>query len=448
MNYLHTLLKNRQQGICCGVASFCTANEFVIGSIFEQAKSHNEKVLIESTANQVNQEGGYTGMQPEDFSKFIYGIAKACNFPVDRIMLGGDHLGPLPWFTESEDVAMSKAIELVSLYIRAGFTKIHLDTSMKLANDQINKQLDYTIIANRCALLYKACESAFKERLHKNPSAIHPVFVIGSEVPAPGGFTHKKKSLTLTRSVDFEKTIRTYKNVFTKHGLDHAWPHIIGIVVGLGVEFGNNQIYRYDRMKARTLCHALKKYPALVFEGHSTDYQTFTSLKEMVEDGVMILKVGPALTSALREALFSLSLIERELISDHCADFPGQLERAMIAKPDYWNMYYDTTSLQASLDRKYSLLDRSRYYLSIPDVLKAIYQLFNNLHGKIIPLGMLRQYFPLQYINIQDGNINLDARAIVQDYIGTIIKRYNFSTIPYLNTKVKLYPMIYQDVLC
>ena len=40
--------------------------------------------------------------------------------------------------------------------------------------------------------------------------------------------------------------------------------------------------------KAKELAAAIKEIPDLVFEGHSTDYQTKIKLREMVEDGVAI----------------------------------------------------------------------------------------------------------------------------------------------------------------
>ena len=54
-------------------------------------------MLIEATCNQVNQEGGYTGMTPADFRGFVEAIAARVGFDPSRIILGGDHLGPNPW---------------------------------------------------------------------------------------------------------------------------------------------------------------------------------------------------------------------------------------------------------------------------------------------------------------------------------------------------------------
>ena len=65
-------------------------------------------LLIEATCNQVNQDGGYTGMTPADFRRFVEGIAARTGFPADRLMLGGDHLGPNPWKSLPADQAMGQ----------------------------------------------------------------------------------------------------------------------------------------------------------------------------------------------------------------------------------------------------------------------------------------------------------------------------------------------------
>ena len=98
-----------------------------------------------------------------------------------------------------------------------------------------------------------------------------------------------------------------------KYELINAWENVVAVVVQPGVEFGDESVHEYDRVAARQLVAALGQYPQIVFEGHSTDYQTDVKLKEMVEDGIAILKVGPALTFAMREGLVALNYIENEL---------------------------------------------------------------------------------------------------------------------------------------
>ena len=310
MHPINEIIKKRQLGMLLGIASFCTANDIVIEAILDNANRFGDYVLIESTANQVNQFGGYANMTPFEFSQYIFEIAKKVNFPKEKIILGGDHLGPLAWADKPEKEAMENACELVKQAVLAGYTKIHLDTSMMLADDSPDERLSDEIIAKRGAMLYNSCEEAFKKRCEEYPESMHPVYIIGSEVPIPGGIQSEDDALQVTDIKDFENTINTYKAIFNEFGFNDAFDNIVAIVVQPGVEFGNDELHIYDRNASKDLSNKLKEYPNLVFEGHSTDYQSKFKLKEMVEDGVAILKVGPALTFALREGLFALSLIE------------------------------------------------------------------------------------------------------------------------------------------
>lgn len=428
-NLLREMVTKRRLGIHCGIPSFCSADRLVIEAVLEQAKRFDDTVLIEATSNQVNQSGGYTNMRPKDFRDFVYRIADRIGFSHDKIILGGDHLGPLPWADMPADEAMERAVELVKLTVNAGYTKIHLDTSMKLGDDPPDRPLDDEVIAGRGAVLYRACEEAFTERLKKYPDAVHPVFVIGSEVPIPGGAQETGNRVKVTSPEDFERTLLAYKKKFADLGLSDAWQHIIAVVVQPGVEFGNGEIHHYNRIDSLRLCECLKKYPDLVFEGHSTDYQAPAKLKEMVEDGIAIIKVGPALTFSLREALFSLSMMEKELIPDSAdrADFREVLEEEMLRNPLHWIRYYHGDEQQTALCREYSFSDRSRYYMALPAVEAAINKLFDNLDSVEIPLGMLRQYMPLQYIKVRDGKLACRARELAKDSIVTLVEDYNYA---------------------
>lgn len=234
-NPIRDMVTKRQLGIHCGTPSFCCANKLVIEAILEQAKRFDDTVLIEATSNQVNQSGGYTNMRPKDFRNFVYQIADKIEFSREKIVLGGDHLGPLPWMDLPASEAMANAIELVKLTVAAGYTKIHLDTSMKLGDDPVTGKLSNETIAERGAILYQACEEAFQERLKKHPNAMHPIFVIGSEVPVPGGAKEDHNKVKVTSPKDFEQTLLAYKKKFLQLGLQDAWNYIIAVVVQPGV---------------------------------------------------------------------------------------------------------------------------------------------------------------------------------------------------------------------
>lgn len=430
MDRMRFMLEKRRKGMkFAGIPSFCTASDLVIEACFRQAVRFDDCVLVEATANQVNQYGGYTGMKPADYRDFVYGIADRVGFPRERIILGGDHLGPLTWQNEPEKEAMEKSVELVKLFVAAGFKKIHLDTSMRVADDSVDERLSDETIARRGAVLYEACEEAYQELLKENPQEIRPVFIIGSEVPIPGGAQEAEDSISVTKPEDVEKTLAVYKQEFEKRGLKNAFDNIIGIVVQPGVEFGDAEVFSYDRVKAAELTGAMKKYENIIMEGHSTDYQSPKALKEMVEDGIAILKVGPALTFSLREGLFALSMIEKQLVPEEKqADFIEVMEKLMMENPSNWQKHYHGTTEQLAIKRKYSFSDRCRYYFAQPELKEAVGKLFDNLSEAEIPLSMLRQYMPIQYVKVRDGILPLEARELALDCVVHVVEDYNYAT--------------------
>ena len=427
---MHEILYNREVlGLKSGIPSICTSNDLVIEAYLQQAKRFGDHVLLEATSNQVNQLGGYTGMQPEDFKRMVYEIADRVEFPKEKILLGGDHLGPLVWCEEPEESAMPKAEAMVRAYVLAGYKKIHLDTSMRLGDDSRSEPLSTRTIARRGARLYQVCEEAYQELLKENPEEPRPSYVIGSEVPIPGGAQEAEDQVAVTSPEDLHETIRMYKEEFDKVGMLDLFDSIVAVVVQPGVEFGDENLVKYDRRDTKALAQAFDQYPGLVMEGHSTDYQNAQQLKEMVEDGVAILKVGPALTYSLREALFSLSFMERELLPEsEWAYFPETLERVMIENPKNWMVHYKGTEEEKFIKRRYSFSDRWRYYYPHPDVQAAIDKLFRNIDSVHIPLGMLHEYMPLQYIKVRNRTLAPTGRELVKDKVSECVESYNYAT--------------------
>src|SRR6516225_10071611 len=135
-------------------------------------------------------EGGYTGMRPQDFLELVHRIADRAGLPRDRVLLGGDHLGPNPWQMLSAEAAMTRAEVLVADYVRAGFRKIHLDCSMACADDP--PSLSDEMIARRAARLCTVAEHA-----HAEADGEPPVYVIGTEVPRPGGASEALDALAV-----------------------------------------------------------------------------------------------------------------------------------------------------------------------------------------------------------------------------------------------------------
>ena len=426
-NIVYDMITDYKNGVHIALPSYCTGNKRVIEAILKYYSDKKDYVLLEATSNQVNQFGGYTGLKPADYKKMVFSVAKQIGFDTKRILLGGDHLGPLVWCKEPEAVAMQKAVDLVTMFVRAGYQKIHLDTSMRLADDLVDKPLSTETIARRGALLFKASESAFLELKKEQPDAVHPVYIIGSEVPIPGGASGEEtKTLNVTRTEDFISTIDDYEKEFKKQGIEDAFNHIVGVVVQPGVEFDNDGVIEFVSEKARALSETILQYKRIIFEGHSTDYQTPYSLRKMVESGVFILKVGPALTFAYREALTGMEKILNEINGYH--GFSDALLAAMNDNDANWQNHYVNNAKTLQIYQQYSFSDRCRYYLGDIRVKKAIEELKDRFNKSTIPLFLVHQFLPFQYCKIRDCNMKLNFDAIVDDMVSLVLDNYRYAS--------------------
>ena len=416
---LKTVVKKNRSKQIAGLYSVCSANELVLRAAIKHAVKYNYPLVIESTANQVNQFGGYTGIKPHEYFTQVKNIASEEGLALENMILGGDHLGPLLWQNENEESAMQKAKDMVEAYTLAGFTKIHLDTSMRLADDP-KGPLDLSVCARRGAILAKAVFQSFDTM---SKSSMRPVLVIGSEVPIPGGSQEQEECVVPTSADDFLEQVEIFKHEFQKAEVD--FNDVAAFVVQPGVEFGDDFVFLYDAKKAAELCKALMKVDNIVFEGHSTDYQNPENLAQMVKDGVAILKVGPALTFVLREALFLLEAIEEILIPSNSAS-RSNLKKTLLDEMDsskkYWEKYYSGTIEEIEYKKFYSYSDRLRYYLPEQKVQQAIQRLLNNV--KEVPPALLSQFFPLQYRRYMQGNLKNDPLSIIYDRIGDLLNDY------------------------
>lgn len=436
MNYnpLKEIVKKQKAGQAVGIYSACSANEYVLQAVIEKAAKTDSVALIEATANQCDQNGGYTGMTPKVFMEYCLEIAEKAGLEKTRLFLGGDHLGPLTWTHLNEAEAMENAKELIRHYVAAGFTKIHIDTSMKVADDDQDARLSDEVIAKRGAILAKVANDTYNELLKTNPDAIRPVYIVGSEVPIPGGQQSgaEETGMQITKVEDFKSTVETFQKAFAAEGIEELWDDVIAVVVQPGVEEKDAGCTEYDRSKAVDLMAAIKDYPTLVFEGHSTDYQTKHKLRELVEDGVGVLKVGPGLTFAMREALFALANIEKEAFHGTDVELSNLievLEEEMLKAPGKWDKYYTGTETDRYIKRKYSFSDRCRYYMPTEPVIAAKNKLIANLRtlGEV-PLNLMSQFMPVQYTKVREGLLVNDPEELIKDRIVYTIDEYLYAS--------------------
>ena len=427
---LSRALKENRHGQAVGVYSICSPNRYVLEAGMLQALRDNVLLLIESSSNQVNQFGGYTGQNPASFATFVRQVAVQMNFPAERIVLGGDHLGPHVWRAESPEKAMAKARELVRDCVRAGYSKIHLDASMHLVGDPVekNKSLADEIVSTRAAELCAVAEQAHREMQRDSPA---PLYVIGTEVPIPGGEQLDTAAPETTRPQDLARTLRTAQDAFRAMNLEKAWERVVAVVVQPGVEFGDSSVFAYDHEKAAGLAAFGEKNWQGVFEAHSTDYQSAEGLREMVKDHFAILKVGPWFTFAFREAVFALAMVEEEWLGGRKgitrSGVREALDHAMVADPSHWKSYYHGDAAALHFARKYSYSDRSRYYWPQPAVQQALQRLLGNLAEYPAPLSLLSQYLPKQWEEIRAEKLLNDPVKLIHSWILEVIDNYAYA---------------------
>jgi len=425
-NALREIVRRHKAGEATGVYSVCSAHPMVLAAAVLQAVEDYTVVLIEATSNQVDQYGGYTGMRPADFRDLVYRVADAHGLPRERVVLGGDHLGPNVWRGLGAEEAMSRAEALVAAYVSAGFTKIHLDCSMACAGDKT--PLTDDVVAERAARLVRVAEAT---AAREPGGAESIVYVIGTEVPVPGGAHETIDTLTATTPEAARATIAAHQEAFARFGVAEAWERVMALVVQPGVEFDHDAVFDYDPTRTGDLRRVVDDHPGLVFEAHSTDYQTVEGLTALVKDHWAVLKVGPGLTFALREALFALAAIEDELVAtDDRSDLVGVIERRMLADPTWWLGYYEGDAAEQRLARRYSYSDRMRYYMPDSEVRTAQARLFANLRVAELSLPMLSQYLPLQYNGARHGRLALAPEAIAIDHVRDVLRDYSRACNP------------------
>ncbi len=416
MKALQALIGRHKAGEAVGIYSVCSAHPLVLEAALRQAHARGQPLLIEATSNQVNQAGGYTGMTPVQFRDYVAQIAAAAGVPATTAWLGGDHLGPNTWRALPAAEALGHAATLVGDYVAAGFRKIHLDCSMACADDPA--ALGDETVASRAAALCQVAEQRWRDS-----GGEAPVYVIGTEVPPPGGAHEALGQLEVTSPAAVGLTLEVHRRAFLAAGLAEAWSRVIALVVQPGVEFDNDKVVDYQPQRARGLSQRIEGEAGLVYEAHSTDYQTAGALAQLVRDHFAILKVGPGATFALREGLWGLAAIEAALGIAPAVPLPAVVVSAMRQDRRYWKGWYaEGPSLEYEL--QFSLSDRIRYYWNVPQVQEATRALLANLSRRPLPAALLSQYLPAQYAAVREGALRAEPRALLLDAVARALAPY------------------------
>ena len=381
LDRLHQIVEQNRAGEARALVSVCSAHPDVLRASLNWAERGDRPVVIETTSNQVNQDGGYTGTTPAQFASTIWQVAEKLGVDRERIILGGDHLGPQAWRSLPAQEAMEKSRTLVQHYVEAGYEKIHLDCSQGCADDVT--PLTDAIVAQRSADLARVCEA------HSQGKPL--VYVIGTEVPIPGGAdadTDDPEDIPPTTPQAARATLDAHREAFEQAELGAVKDRIVGLVVQPGVEFAPMSVHRLPMQHDPGLKAVALEWPNLCLEAHSTDYQHPAAFARLAELGFAFQKVGPALTFAFRTALYAL---------DTALGYLGRgvglfdtMERVMLSQPSYWQGHYAPDD---RLARHFALSDRIRYYWNLEAAQKAVGEVRSRIKAQRLPEPLLMQVF-------------------------------------------------------
>lgn len=228
------------------------------------------------------------------------------------------------------------------------------------------------------------------------------------------------EELQVTSTQDAAETVAIHKQAFADLGQSAVYDRVAGLVVQPGVEFGNANVIRFKPEAAADLSGWRPQADHLVFEAHSTDYQPDTALRELVRGGFCILKVGPGLTFAMREAFYGLDRIAGILIAEYeDGALMHAMEQIMLSSPENWEGYYTGPDREKYVQRHFSYSDRIRYYWADPAAQAAVDGLFEALGDRHLPEPLISQFLPRLYDDVSANRLEPTARNLT---IATIRK--------------------------
>ena len=404
---LRDIIRQNRSGNAVAIPSVCSAQPDVLRASLGLAERLDRQIVIEATSNQVNQDGGYTGMRPSDFIIFVNNLADTTHVDRARIIFGGDHLGPQAWRNLDADRAMAKADTMVRDYTAAGFAKIHLDCSEGCAGEP--QQLTDEVTAKRSARLAQICYD-------ENPNLL---FVVGTEVPPPGGArVDEDNDIPPTSPEAARETLAAHMATFGEMS-----SNIGGLVVQPGVEFSPTEVHALPMERDPKLIDALTDYPHVCLEAHSTDYQDDAVYPRLAQLGFAFQKVGPALTFAYREALYAL-----DQLHPNTGALQATMEELMIEDPSKWQAHYHGNDESLYTQRHHGLADRIRYYWPQEKAKNAVHTLLSAFDRPIAD-GDLARVFDTAILDRAEALMGTQVQRLIDAQIESVLAPYFFEEV-------------------
>ena len=280
----------RETGIPRTIFAACPNSPAVISASIRAAKRNNAPIYFAATLNQIDCDGGYTGMTQAEFTRLI-------RFEVERVHFTGpvivaiDHGGP--WLKDKQRTekwsvkeAMDGVKKSFEAAVEAGYDLIHVDPTVDI-NVPKGETIDIRLVAARTVELIAHVENFRKQ---KGLPAIS--YEVGTE-EVHGGLADEKT---------FDTFIQELKKGLVNVGLPDVWPCFIVGKVGTDLD-----TTVFDPEVAKTLTAKVRPLGSYI-KGHYTD--DVANPEEYPLCGMGAANVGPEFTMSEYRALCELEQME------------------------------------------------------------------------------------------------------------------------------------------
>lgn len=275
-----------QTGVSRTLFAACPNSLSVIKASFRAAKRNNAPIYFATTLNQVDCDGGYTGMTQSEFTKILRREAAAVHYEGPYIV-AIDHGGPWlkdkqsieRWSTEQAMEGVKKSYEAALL---AGYDLIHVDPTVDIFLPK-GEIIDIHVVARRTVELIAHAE-AFRKAHNLPPIS----YEVGTE-EVHGGLADPKT---------FDTFLIDLKAGLAAEGLSDVWPCFIVGKVGTDLHTTT-----FDPDVAKELTAKVRPYGSYI-KGHYTD--DVSNPEAYPLSGMGAANVGPEFTMNEYDALAEL----------------------------------------------------------------------------------------------------------------------------------------------
>jgi len=420
-SWLIDIMGTNRRGERKGIYAVTSRNSTVQEVYLQQALADGSPALFEISVDMTGSPGKNGKILPYDFIAKVKQIVVKVGFPPDRLFFGINGLNPSLWQGESVEHTLKKTGAFISDLVGLGFNILGIHAGISLKGDPVDQLLPQKVIIAREAALYQAAERAAAAV----PDEKKPLYVIDIH-PGQGMTEYQKK---VVRKEDVEIAVDRFSQTAAAAGLPEIKERLLAVRISLGPGYNGEKVIPFDSSLLKELGGCTYNSKGMMLEALQTDFQSRDMLDRLVNNHFALLSVGPELTYTLREALFSLAMMENETMIGkpgvYLSNFIIELDRAMQSAPQHWQKYYTGNGFEQLIARKYSLYDRSRFFWEDKNVRKMKKRLYDNMVKYPVPLTVLRQFMPRQYERVTAGKIENKPDALVMDAVRCALRRYS-----------------------